>query len=149
MKRVLIGSAIVLASLLASALSADEAYAHGRHSRIGVSIGYGYGGFGWPWGIYGGYAYPRSYIGVTVRPGSRRDRSAESDERNVNQQALYVYPASGQTEEQLADDRYDCHVWSVDATGFDPTLGAGKREEAENYARAFTACMEGRGYVVR
>jgi hypothetical protein len=60
-----------------------------------------------------------------------------------------VYPAAGQSESQTADDRYQCHGWAADASGHDPTLGAGSREDAESYTRAFTACMEGRDYVVK
>ena len=36
-------------------------------------------------------------------------------------QDLFVYPASGQSDEQLADDRYECHVWAVKESGFDPS----------------------------
>jgi hypothetical protein len=49
----------------------------------------------------------------------------------------------------MGEDRYQCHVWAVDATDFDPTLGAGTNTQAEGYGRAFTACMEGRNYVVK
>lgn len=34
---------------------------------------------------------------------------------------LVVYPAQGQTQEQLERDRYECHVWAVQQTGFDPS----------------------------
>jgi len=34
---------------------------------------------------------------------------------------LFVYPAHGQSPDQLAHDRYDCHVWAVQQTGVDPT----------------------------
>jgi uncharacterized protein YcfJ len=37
---------------------------------------------------------------------------------------LFVYPASGQSEQQLADDRYACHEQAVHASGFDPTRAA-------------------------
>jgi hypothetical protein len=156
MNRLLIGLAVGITGALILLIPTDEADAHGRYGRFGVSIGYGYPGYaypgyGWPLGYYGGYYYPRSFVGVTVRPWrrDRRDRRTRREEREVRNRALYVYPAGGQSEEQLADDRYECHVWSVDSTGFDPTLGAGSREEADDYGRAFTACMEGRGYVVR
>lgn len=36
-------------------------------------------------------------------------------------QDIYVYPAAGQTDEQLGDDRYACHLWAVDESGFDPS----------------------------
>jgi hypothetical protein len=34
---------------------------------------------------------------------------------------LMVYPAEGQSEQQLADDRYECHVAAVARSGFDPS----------------------------
>jgi hypothetical protein len=35
---------------------------------------------------------------------------------------VYVYPASGQSAEQLDRDRYECHQWSVQQSGFDPSV---------------------------
>jgi hypothetical protein len=32
-----------------------------------------------------------------------------------------VYPAKGQSPEQLERDRYECHVWAVQQSGFDPS----------------------------
>jgi hypothetical protein len=34
---------------------------------------------------------------------------------------IVVYPANGQSPEQLERDRYDCHIWAVQQTGFDPS----------------------------
>jgi hypothetical protein len=34
---------------------------------------------------------------------------------------VYVYPAKGQTAAQLDRDRYECYVWAVEQTGFDPS----------------------------
>lgn len=42
---------------------------------------------------------------------------------------VYFYPTQGQTEEQQDRDRYDCHVWAVKQTGFDPTQQIVPREE--------------------
>jgi outer membrane lipoprotein SlyB len=36
-------------------------------------------------------------------------------------QDLFVYPAKGQSNEQLASDRYECHRWAVTETNFDPS----------------------------
>lgn len=36
-------------------------------------------------------------------------------------QDIYVYPARGQTSEQLSEDRYSCHLWAVEESGFDPS----------------------------
>ena len=39
----------------------------------------------------------------------------------ASSQDIYIYPAKGQTDEQLAEDRYACHRWAADESGFDPT----------------------------
>jgi len=68
---------------------------------------------------------------------------------------IFVYPRDGQTPEQVAADRYECHRWAAGETGFDPTRPAGgvaaeqSRSLREAYFRAMTACLEGRGYSVR
>jgi hypothetical protein len=74
---------------------------------------------------------------------------------------LFVYPKSGQSAEQQARDKFECHSWAKDQTGFDPTqpggtAAAGRPPPAaewaakrQDYARAQTACLEGRGYSVR
>jgi hypothetical protein len=36
-------------------------------------------------------------------------------------QDLYVYPQKGQSADQQDRDRYECHSWAVQQTGFDPT----------------------------
>lgn len=35
---------------------------------------------------------------------------------------LYVYPAAGQDPTRLNRDRYDCHLWAVRQSHFDPSL---------------------------
>lgn len=68
---------------------------------------------------------------------------------------IFVYPREGQSPDQVASDRYDCHRWASDETGFDPTRPGGgvpaeqTRSLREAYQRAMTACLEGRGYSVR
>jgi hypothetical protein len=36
-------------------------------------------------------------------------------------QGVIAYPAKGQSADQQSRDRYDCHVWAVQQSGFDPT----------------------------
>ena len=36
-------------------------------------------------------------------------------------QDLFIYPNQGQSEEQQGKDRYECHSWAVQQTGFDPS----------------------------
>jgi len=68
---------------------------------------------------------------------------------------LFIYPKNGQSAEQQDKDRYECHRWAADQTGFDPTVGGGgvASEQAlgkrNDYFRAQVACLEGRGYTVK
>jgi hypothetical protein len=68
---------------------------------------------------------------------------------------IYVYPQNGQSPDQQANDRYDCHKWASSQTGFDPTQAGGGVSpdqtvaRGEEYRRAIRACLEGRGYSVR
>jgi hypothetical protein len=68
---------------------------------------------------------------------------------------LYVYPENGQTAEQQASDKYDCHKWATSQTGFDPTQNGGgvppdqTGDKNAAYQRAISACLVGRGYSVR
>jgi len=34
---------------------------------------------------------------------------------------MYIYPQKGQSPEQQDKDRYSCHTWAVQQTGFDPS----------------------------
>ncbi|MGH8607357.1 MAG: glycine zipper domain-containing protein [Gammaproteobacteria bacterium] len=35
---------------------------------------------------------------------------------------LMIYPKKGQSPEQMGKDRYECHVWAVQQSGFDPSM---------------------------
>lgn len=37
------------------------------------------------------------------------------------QAQVFAYPAAGQSAEQQARDKYECHTWAVSQVGFDPT----------------------------
>jgi hypothetical protein len=37
------------------------------------------------------------------------------------QDDLFIYPQKSQTEEQQSKDRFECHEWAVQQSGFDPT----------------------------
>ena len=36
-------------------------------------------------------------------------------------QGLIIYPSKGQSSQQLSRDRYECHTWSVQQSGYDPS----------------------------
>jgi hypothetical protein len=68
---------------------------------------------------------------------------------------LFVYPKNNQSEDQQRTDRFECHQWAVNQTGFDPTnIDANKGaaiapDKPADYRRAQTACLNGRGYSVK
>ena len=35
---------------------------------------------------------------------------------------MFIYPAKGQNQAQQDKDRYECHSWAVQQTGFDPSM---------------------------
>ena len=76
---------------------------------------------------------------------------------------LFIFPEAGQSNEQLARDREDCHRWAVAQVGFDPRVaaaGAAGRPatslssedstaaQRTDYFRADGACLMGRNYTV-
>jgi hypothetical protein len=62
---------------------------------------------------------------------------------------IIAYPKNGQSEDQQAKDKFECHQWAAGQTGFDPTQGsAAPANKRTDYMRAQAACLEGRGYSV-
>lgn len=67
---------------------------------------------------------------------------------------LFIYPRKGQSEEQQANDRYECQKWSVDQTNYDPTNISGIpadqiMQKRSDYQRAMAACLDARGYTAK
>ena len=71
--------------------------------------------------------------------------------QGTSQSELIAYPKNGQSQEQLGKDKFECHRWAVEQTGFDPTqVGGGTAPgNRANYLRAQAACLKGRGYSVK
>ncbi len=98
---------------------------------------------------------PRERAFQVVEPPAGIEAGAPPAAASAAADNLFVYPRNGQSPEQQATDRYECHRWAADQTGFDPTrAGGGVAPAAEapkrgDYARANSACLEGRGYTVR
>jgi hypothetical protein len=82
---------------------------------------------------------------VTDPPGNADQPSAPPGDI---QNDVIIYPKNGQTSEQQAADRYECHRWAKSQTGFDPTV-AGSGGDRNNYSRAIAACLQARGYEVK
>lgn len=67
---------------------------------------------------------------------------------------LYAYPKAGQSTEQQARDRDECHKWAVAQSGFDPAQPTHDTQDQwaarrEGYLRAEGACLEARNYSVK
>lgn len=82
-------------------------------------------------------------------------QGVEAAEEEVIPDELFVYPRKGQSDEQIAKDRYECHRWAVEQTGFDPTKPLGgvsadqNGQKRSDYNRATKSCLEARGYSVQ
>jgi len=81
----------------------------------------------------------------------------------------YLYAQRGQSAEQQDRDRFECFNWASQQSGFDPSRAAAASSEARairaahqrpvalasyeqqaaEHRRAMSACLEGRGYVVK
>lgn len=48
------------------------------------------------------------------------------------QAQLMIYPMKGQSNEQLSKDRYECHLWAVQQSGFDPTIAQTTQQAPQN-----------------
>ncbi len=142
-------------------------YYHGGHwyrpqgsTYVSVRVPYGFfistlpGSYTsvWVGGTRYFYSDHHYYTWEPARRGYVVVRSPYGDDEEYDEpldQDLYIYPAAGQSEQQQADDRYDCHRWAVDETGYDPIDDEYDAQLRENYLRAMTACLTGRGYTVR
>jgi hypothetical protein len=80
-------------------------------------------------------AAPASYSAPPQSSGSAAD--------------VYLYPRNGQSEAQTQNDRYECHSWAVNQTGYDPTRSQQTSGNAADYQRAMVACLDARGYSAR
>jgi len=61
------------------------------------------------------------------------------------QDSLYIYPKNGQSDEQQKKDRYECHMWAVQQTGFDPTAPTPTQAPAGSSAGGQVVRGAGRG----
>ena len=133
-----------------------------------------YGGWWYPWAVIvpvlplyyqtvwiGGYPYyysdgvyyaptPRGYM-IVDRPEGEASTVAPAQAASASGGQMFVYPRNGQSEKQMADDRYQCHRWAVGQTGFDPTnlSGSPSSRGRADYQRAMAACLDGRGYTAK
>jgi len=89
----------------------------------------------------------RDYV-VVEEPDGASDY-LEAAQTPTDSPSLFVYPNQGQDQALTQRDRYDCHLWAADQSGYDPTYSNQDASLRGDYRRAMTACLEGRGYTVR
>jgi hypothetical protein len=91
---------------------------------------------------------------VVDPPDGADQPSTPPDNPPSAQDDLIVYPKNGQSKDQQAADQFECHSWAKSQTGFDPTEPGGGVQAGDvdrvrnNYNRAMSACLQGRGYQV-
>lgn len=101
-------------------------------------------------GVYYRWYPDRSAYIVVDEP-----KGAQTSNEEVIPEELFVYPRAGQSDDQMAKDRYECHRWAVDQTGFDPTKPLGgvpadqNAQKRSDYNRATKSCLEARNYSVQ
>jgi hypothetical protein len=98
------------------------------------------------------YADHTYYTYEPTRRGYVVARSPYGDDEEYDNEELgddlYIYPARGQSEQQQADDRYECHRWAASEADYDPLDDEYDADLRKDYQRAMTACLTGRGYTV-
>ncbi len=84
-----------------------------------------------------------------VNPNAGQPQNSNSGQPSSDQ--WFVYPSRGQSQQQVASDRYECNRWATNESGYDPDLRLHRNPETGPvaYGRALSACLEGRGYAVR
>jgi hypothetical protein len=90
----------------------------------------------------------RQYVTVAPPPEVQSQNGAQAPVGTD----LIAYPKNGQSAEQQANDKYECHHWAATQSGFDPTEGASAsatQPKRSDYMRAQAACLDGRGYSVK
>lgn len=127
--------------------------------------GGGYGGWWAPWAVIGGaavlapYYYSPYYYAPYYEPPPVVIREQPpvyvNPASSAETERIFVYPKKGQSEEQQAKDRYECHSWAVSQIGYDPTQPTSGTSQAQlsqmrsDYKRAMGACLDSRGYAMR
>jgi hypothetical protein len=99
------------------------------------------------------YAWQSAQNGYTVVDAPSDADAPAPAPSDVVQSDLMIYPKNGQSPDEQAADQYECHNWAKSQSNFDPTLPDGGLTgnvdlARNNYNRAMSACLQGRGYQV-
>jgi hypothetical protein len=126
----------------------------------------GHGGWWVPWAVIGGAAVATSYYYAPYYSPYYAPRTVVIQEQPPvyiqpapsvtpsTAERIFIYPRKGQSEDLQAKDRYECHLWAVNQTGYDPTqptdgMSAQANQKRADYQRAQGACLDAREYTVK
>lgn len=86
---------------------------------------------------------------ASYEPLPRYEQTVTYPARELPSPQVYFYPAAGQSSAQQDRDRYECHVWAVNQTGFDPGNRRSQRSlQVESVAEPEIANASGEGAAV-
>ena len=89
-------------------------------------------------------AVPGAFGYVVVEPP---EQVTAAPQAQAPARAAAIAPTKGQEAAQQARDRYQCHLWAVSESGYDPSMGIAAPDSVRAaYERAMRACLEARGY---
>jgi hypothetical protein len=97
----------------------------------------------------------QSQYEVVTPPGDDSAASTQPPPPAPGNDDVYIYPKNGQSDQDQARDKYECHKWAQGESGFDPTQANGgvspdqANDRRAAYQRAISACLQGRGYSVK
>lgn len=74
----------------------------------------------WPWRLLAA-AVAGTALGCAAQPGQYTVRPAASPLPQPPSTEVYFYPRAGQGAARQDRDRYECYLWAVQQTGFDPS----------------------------
>lgn len=102
---------------------------HYPHYRFGMGM-YRYApAFYPPFPVY----YPPSSVYYSS-PAPVTVISQPEISEKTSQAQLYFYPKQGQSSEQQSRDRFECHIWARNQTGYDPVSESFKQRRTVTYA---------------
>lgn len=86
---------------------------------------------------------------ASYEPLPRYEQTVTYPARELSSPNVYFYPAAGQSRVQQDRDRYECHVWAVSQTGFDPgSLRSQRSLQVEPVVEQELATASGEGAAV-
>ncbi len=96
------------------------------------------------------YVYDMSHQHyVVVKEPAGGAKAAAQAQSSAPSQDLLIYPNNNQDQVTQNRDRYECHVWAMKQSEFDPTrIEPQPESERQKYRRAITLCLEARAYSV-